>query len=190
MPVRPGPMLRSMREPGDSTHDRRRIFFLAFALVLAASLLMLGLTVLPGARVHQTHAGGADDLSVTWLTGGAGLMIRGAGFRPQSEVSVRVGSQPATAARTDEIGVVQVLAPLDPATVGLAGASVLVTGRARSGATRTLVAASPPRTAGRGPVDLAPWSIGAALVITVVAIRRRGSIWRTGSRRVSILGRR
>jgi hypothetical protein len=182
------------------------VIFLASALILAAALLVAGLAVLRGGGA-QTKAGavGADELSVTWTSDGGVLSVRGGGFRPHSVATVRVGSQAAVQAQIDATGAVRLDVTLNAAIAGLAGTSVIVTGKAPYGATRTLVAASPPKLAGHGPVDAAPWLIGAALVISVLAAilgrggrriagvrrhRRGNPIWSSVWPRVSILGRR
>ena len=139
------------------------------ALVIAAGLLMLGLTAVPGdGAKHQTAAVGTDGLSVAWASGATGLEITGSGFRPHSSALVKVGTITSTQVMADAVGAVRLAVHLE-SVAGLPGTSVVVTGRAPSGATRMLVAAAPPRAVGRGAADLIPWSVGMALIVAAVA---------------------
>jgi hypothetical protein len=137
-------------------------------IVLAAALMIL-LSAVSGPRDPDTAGGaGTRDLSVTWGSETGGLRVAGGGFRANSEVSIRVGTAEPILGRADASGAVTIEVPLRPSDVGSAGTSVIVSGRARSGAARTLVAASPPLAAGHGPVDLIPWSIGLVLAALVL----------------------
>lgn len=148
------------------------------ALVVAACLLMLGLTVVPGEQnAGLGHVGGTDELSVAWLPGPGCLRVVGTGFRPNSRVLVRVGSAATVEATVDATSTARVDVPLDPRATGVEGSSVIVTGRARTGSAKTLVAASPPVAAGHGPADVMPWSVGGAVVVALLAAvpRRRAT---------------
>lgn len=164
---------------------------LIITLLAVAAGLMVALTLMPGeGQTGQTHAGGGDQLSVTWVSRSGGLRIQGAGFRQHSTVSVRVGSAETLETTADGTGTVQIEVALDPATVGQEGTSVIASGRAGNGSARTLVAASPPLEAGRGPVDVLPWSIG-LLVVALVLDRVQGrgiSMVRRNQATVPILG--
>jgi hypothetical protein len=150
--------------------DHRRVIGLAAALVVAAGLLMVGFAVVPGAAAKRTaHAAGANGLSVGWGAVAGSLEITATGFRPASDALVSVGSIVPSPVQTDALGTVHLVVALDPSAAGLPGTSVVVTGKAPSGATKTLVTAAPPTATVRGAADLMPWWAGAALLVVAVA---------------------
>jgi hypothetical protein len=152
---------------------RRRTVSLAAALAVSAGLLMFGLVALAGGGSGPaTSQVGAKDLAVSWARDGSSVIVAGTGFRVRSVVTAKIGDVAAVQAPADAAGSVRVEVPVDLATTGHQGTSVVLAGRSQSGSARTLVSAVPPRAAGHGPVDLAPWSVGAALVVVAVATVR------------------
>ena len=142
-----------------------RVTFLAAVLALATVLLAVPVKD----SKAPSHGDSGSDVTVAWVSGASRVEIIADGFRGRSAVEVRVGSQSRTQARADGAGVLRLQVALDEAVVGRAGISVTVVGRAPSGSARALIGAVPPRAGGTGPVDLMPWSVGAALVAVAVA---------------------
>jgi hypothetical protein len=141
-----------------------RVAFVLFALALAAGLLALSG---PGSSSPDHRADGAD-LTIGWADGGRELQIVAADFRRRSVAQVRVGDQPWWLISPDESGTVRLSVPLDAATRGQVGTTVVVSGRAVSGAQRSLIGGVPPIAVGRGPVDLVPWLVAALLAAVAV----------------------
>lgn len=159
-----------MRAVGVLLRRQDWLTYLAAALALAAVVLMLPIE----GSDHPTHAGTTADLSVSWVNEEGRVEIVAAGFRRRSLAEVRVGAQPRIQVRADSAGLVRVAVAVDESVKGQPGTSVLVVGRASSGSARALVGAVPPRPTGRGPVDVAPWSLLAvALAAALVWNRRR-----------------
>jgi hypothetical protein len=152
---------------------------LAVALVVMALGLWGALFVTRPAAAGAATKTGADKLALTWIDGGRQLQVDGYAYRPKAVVDVRLGDNPLQQARSDESGRVQVTVPQELVAAGQSGASIIVTGRSVSGASRVLISAVPPRAAARGPVDALPWSI-AALAIAGIAL---GALHRVRSRR-------
>ena len=146
-----------------------RVTFVAAVLALAAVLLAVPIKD----TKQPTHAGGGTDVTAHWVSGASRVEVVAAGFRARSTVEVRVGSRSRTQARADGAGVVHVEVPFDESATGRPGVSVLVIGRAVSGSARALVGAVSPRPTGRGPVDVMPWSVGAALMAVTAAAALR-----------------
>jgi hypothetical protein len=92
------------------------------------------------------------------------LDVFGLGFRGKSEVQVSVGTIDAVTTRVDTTGTLELSVGSAKLSEGpQPGTSVVVQGRAPSGAARTLVGAVPPLPSGTGPADLVPWVVGAVL---------------------------
>jgi len=152
---------------------RRLDWITVIAGVLALVAVVLALPV--GESEPPTHAGAGTGLSVAWVDRASRIEVVAIGFRSRSAVEVRVGDQVLTGIRADEVGVISLQVPLDAAGTDKSGASVLVTGRAPSGAARALAGAVPPRPAGHGPVDVTPWSLLAVAIAVGVGWYRRRS---------------
>jgi hypothetical protein len=151
--------------------------------VLVVVLTMLGLCgallLAPAAPAGAATKAGADKLVLSWVEGGKQLQVSGFAYRPKAVVDVRLGSAPIQQARSDENGQVRVSVPQALVAAGQSGASIIVTGRSVSGASRVLISAVPPRAAGRGPIDFLPWSLVALAVAGLVfgaVYRRRSSL--------------
>jgi len=150
---------------------------------LVAMVLGLGVAAL---LAHPAPAGaasaqaGMDTLVLTWIDGGERLQVDGFAYRPKAIVAIRLGSEPIQQARADATGRVEVAVPQALIAAGQSGASIIVMGRAASGASRVLISAVPPRAAARGPVDALPWSVAvvaiAGIGLGVLRRRRRGLV--------------
>lgn len=145
--------------------------------LLVAALLVLG--VLAPAAAAQAGTKASDRLVLTWAPDGKQLQVDGFGYRPKGSVDIGLGSGPVQQAHADGTGRVRVSVPEQFVAAGQSGTSIVVTGRSVTGASRVLVSAVPPRAAVRGPVDVLPWSIGAALAGIIVI----GALLRLRSRR-------
>jgi hypothetical protein len=145
--------------------------------LLAAVLVALGIgaAALVAGAAPASAATGMDKLVLTWVEDGTQLQVRGEAFRPKAVVQVRLGSRPLQEARADENGRVRLTVPDELVAAGQSGASIIVSGRSVSGASRVLISAVPPRAAVRGPADVLPWSFAALLVagLAAGALRRR-----------------
>jgi hypothetical protein len=153
------------------------------AFVLAAVIFTAGLLTLSGPSSYQPdrRSSGAG-LTISWADGGRELQIVAADFRRRSVAQVRVGSQPWRQVSPDDSGTVKLLVPLQAAT-GQVGTTVVVSGRAVSGAERSLVGGVPPIAVGRGPADLVPWLVAALLIAVAAgaALSRRSRAARAAS---------
>lgn len=150
----------------------------AFARRLFAAVLVglgIGVAALVAGAAPAAAATGTDKLMLTWTADGSQLQVRAEAYRPRAVVQVRLGSMPIQEARADENGWVLVAVPDELVAAGQSGASIVVSGRSVSGASRVLVSAVPPRASSRGPADVLPWSIAglAAAGLAVGALRRR-----------------
>lgn len=166
-------MLTGMRVLAEFLRRQDRVTFLVIVLVAGFALLAMPMHT-SGTAGKPAHPAGNPDLAVAWSPDNRSLRITAYGYRARSPAEVRVGSQPWTPVRTDNTGTVRLEVPADLVAAGRPGSSVIVTGRASAGTTRVLVAALPPRAAARGPIDLLPWTVGAALVLALaLAVVRR-----------------
>lgn len=146
---------------------------------------MLGLfgalLLTPAAPAAAATKAGNDKLVLSWAEDGKRLQVSGFAYRPKAVVDIRLGSEPIQQARSDENGQVRVSVPQTLVAAGQSGASIIVTGRSISGASRVLISAVPPRAAVRGPIDFLPWAL-AALVVAGLLF---GALHRRVSRRTS-----
>ena len=127
----------------------------------------------------------ADQLVLTWVDGGDQLQIDGAGYRFKAMVEIRLGSDPIVSARADELGRVRLSVPRRLIAAGQPGASIIVAGRSKFGTSRALYSAVPPRAAGRGPIDVLPWAVGAVVLARLgVGVFRRRRRAATADRRL------
>jgi hypothetical protein len=151
---------------------------------VAVAVAAVALLVVPARAEGPGYDGAADSLAVVWAsaddavapsdlprTGPApdspALRVSGVGFRARSEVQVRVGSGASVVVRVDETGTLRTAVAPGTGEAAGTGVSVVATGRAPSGTSKTLVGSIPARAAGTGPVDLVPWLV---LGIGVVAL--------------------
>ncbi|GIJ46574.1 hypothetical protein Val02_34600 [Virgisporangium aliadipatigenens] len=139
--------------------------YLAVAFAVGAALLSIPTT----SSTPQKHATGSGDLRIAWTADNSRLEIIGIGFRGKSPASVKVGDEPWISLHADENGTVRIEAPVTTAAAGKPGASVIIDGRAPSGASRKLFAAVPPKASSRGLIELMPWYAGIVLTGVVVA---------------------
>lgn len=160
------------------------------ALLLLLVLGQLGIGSLAHAAEGPGYGGNADELTVTWEEspdvqaageglgisgGGPELAVFGLGFRGKSEVSVSVGETGTLETRVDQTGTLEAVVPsVRASNTPEPGTSVIVIGRAPSGAIRTLVGAVPPLPSGTSPADLVPFAVLSGLVVVLVvgAVRR------------------
>lgn len=166
------------------------------ALACAAAVLTAAASAALGAPAAHAaegpgYGGNAGALSVTWTQSdevlramgpaeqiqveadGLSLDVFGLGFRGRSEVTVRVGTNPAVASRVDPTGTLDLSVGVQRLTEGpQPGTSVIVIGRAPSGTSRTLVGAVPPLPSGLGPADVVPW-LALGMLAAAVAVRAR-----------------
>jgi len=143
--------------------------------LLALVVAVMG--ILAPAVAAQASPATTDRLVLSWAPDGKQLRVDGYGYRPQDTVDVGLGSDPIQRAQADGTGRVRVTVPEQFVGAGQSGTSIIVTGRSGTGAARVLISAIPPRAAVRGPVDVLPWSIGAALagIVVIGAVVRRRS---------------
>jgi hypothetical protein len=144
-------------------------------VALALGLCVAALLVHPASARAATAQAGLDKLVLTWIDGGEQLQVDGFAYRPKAIVEIRLGSEPIQQVRADATGQVEVAVPQALIAAGQSGASIIVTGRAASGASRVLISAVPPRAAARGPVDALPWSVAVVAIagIGLGMLRRR-----------------
>lgn len=160
------------------------------ALLIALVMAQLGIGSMAQANEGPGYGGNADELTVTWLEtpdvqaageglgisgGGLELAVFGLGFRGKSEVSVSVGESTTLDTRVDQTGTLDATVPAQQVSDKAApGTSVIVIGRAPSGAVRTLVGAVPPLPSGTSPADLVPFFALTGLVVAlVIGVARR-----------------
>lgn len=149
---------------------RRWLIFLAVVIAVAAALYLV-----PGAGgVGQTH--GAGTLKVNWVANASRLELIAEGFRPRSTADVKIADLAVTTTRADRTGAIHLEVPVDIASAGKPGASVIIYGKGPTGASRTLFAAVPPVASGRGPLDWLPWSL-AAFVLVIIVLALLGRLW-------------
>ncbi|GAB1640537.1 hypothetical protein KRMM14A1259_09600 [Krasilnikovia sp. MM14-A1259] len=132
---------------------------MVFVLVLLA---LAGGVLLTAQRApQQPPVAAVTGLSMRW-TGEQNLQVVAVGYRRREIAEVRVGSSPWRQVRADDNGAVTLTVPVDRAA---AGTTVVVSGRAAAGGSRSLAGGVPPAVAARGPVDLVPWVVSGVLVL-------------------------
>ncbi|MEU4221290.1 hypothetical protein, partial [Actinoplanes sp. NPDC026623] len=157
-----------------ATTGRRVLVVIMAMLGLCGALLLT--QAAPAAAATRP---GTDKLVLSWVEGGKQLQVSGFAYRPKAVVDIRLGSEPIQQARSDANGQVRVSVPQTLVAAGQSGASIIVTGRSVSGASRVLISAVPPQATGRGPIDFLPWAL-AALAVAVLA---SGAVHRLLARR-------
>ncbi|RSM43074.1 hypothetical protein DMB66_53870 [Actinoplanes sp. ATCC 53533] len=151
-------------------------------VAMALGLCVASLLAHPAPAGAAATQAGMDKLVLTWVDGGERLQVGGYAYRPKAIVEIRLGSEPIQQVRADATGRVEVAVPQALIAAGQSGASIIVMGRAASGASRVLISAVPPRAAARGPVDALPWSVAvvaiAGIGLGMLRRRRRGPVVR------------
>ncbi|MFI5935889.1 hypothetical protein [Actinoplanes sp. NPDC051494] len=141
---------------------RRPVRVVLVLVLFVAGLVAFVMLRSPVTEQQSTVNPANTGLTTTWHDGSNELEVTAIGFRKRSMVKVRIGSEAWREVRADDNGTVHLTDELGPA-AGRAGTSVLVSGRAASAGSRTLLGGLPPAASATGPRDVTPWAVAGLL---------------------------